>query len=193
MALLTRSIGGLSKCFYQGLWLAVPSAAVIGQSIKRCGVALEFPHYGMVSSSVCAWLLYGFPYRFQRPRMVLWSIKHLLDVMQVGAWNSLQHCSHSTIQTFKVDTHFNWKSWLGILSIQVGFNWNIEIWIKVQIFSLKKMHLKMSSVKCPLFCSDLSELTHKRHPPHSTRVMVSYEVPIVSTCTFKPLIQVAPW
>ena len=55
------------------------------------------------------------------------------------------------------------------------------------------MHLKMSSVKCPLFCSDLSELTHKRHPPHSTRVMVSYEVPIVSTCTFKPLIQVAPW
>ena len=39
MASLIRSVGGLSKCFYQGLWLAVLSADVIGQSINRRGVA----------------------------------------------------------------------------------------------------------------------------------------------------------
>ena len=39
MALLIRSIGGLSKYFYQGLRLAVLSADVIGQSINRHGVA----------------------------------------------------------------------------------------------------------------------------------------------------------
>ena len=39
MASLIRSLGGLSKCFYQGLWLAVLSADVIGQSINRRGVA----------------------------------------------------------------------------------------------------------------------------------------------------------
>ena len=38
MALLIRSVGGLSKCFYQGLWLADLNADVIGQSINRCGV-----------------------------------------------------------------------------------------------------------------------------------------------------------
>ena len=39
MASLIRSVGGLSKCYYQGLWLAVLSADVIGQSINRRGVA----------------------------------------------------------------------------------------------------------------------------------------------------------
>ena len=39
MALLIRSVGGLSKCFYQSLWLADLNADVIGQSINRCGVA----------------------------------------------------------------------------------------------------------------------------------------------------------
>ena len=39
MASLIRSVGGPSKCFYQGLWLAVLSADVIGQSINRNGVA----------------------------------------------------------------------------------------------------------------------------------------------------------
>ena len=38
MALLIRSVGGLSKCFYQGLWLADLNADVIGQSIDRRGV-----------------------------------------------------------------------------------------------------------------------------------------------------------
>ena len=39
MASLIRSVGGLSKCFYQGLWLALLSADVIGQSINRRGDA----------------------------------------------------------------------------------------------------------------------------------------------------------
>ena len=39
MASLIRSVGGLSKCFFQGLWLAVLSSNVIGQSINRRGVA----------------------------------------------------------------------------------------------------------------------------------------------------------
>ena len=39
MASLIRSVGGLSKCFYQGLWLADLNADVIGQSINRRGVA----------------------------------------------------------------------------------------------------------------------------------------------------------
>ena len=34
-----RSVGGLWKCFFQGLWLAVLSVDVIGQSINRRGVA----------------------------------------------------------------------------------------------------------------------------------------------------------
>ena len=63
---------------------------MIGQSINRCGVALEFPHYGMVSSSVSARFLYGFPYRFQRSWTVLWSTKHLQDVVGVGEWNNLE-------------------------------------------------------------------------------------------------------
>ena len=91
MASLIRSVGGLSKCFYQGLWLAVLSADVIGQSINKRGVAWEFPYYRMVSSSVSARFLYGFPYRFQRAWTVLCSMKHPLDVVRVGAWNRLSH------------------------------------------------------------------------------------------------------
>ena len=33
--------------------------------------------------------MYGFPYRFQRAWTVLWSTRHPLDVVRVGAWNSL--------------------------------------------------------------------------------------------------------
>ena len=39
MASLIRSVGVLSKCFYQGLWFADLNADVIGQSINRRGVA----------------------------------------------------------------------------------------------------------------------------------------------------------
>ena len=39
MALIIRSVGRLSKCFYQGLQSAVFSTDVIGLSIDRCGVA----------------------------------------------------------------------------------------------------------------------------------------------------------
>ena len=46
----------------------------------------------MVSSSVSARFLYGFPYRFQRAWTVLCSMKHPLDVVRVGAWNSLTTC-----------------------------------------------------------------------------------------------------
>ena len=38
-ASLIRSVGGLSKCFYQGLWLANLTADVIGRSMNRRGVA----------------------------------------------------------------------------------------------------------------------------------------------------------
>ena len=38
MVSLIRCVGGLSKCFYQGLWLADLNADVIGQSINRRGV-----------------------------------------------------------------------------------------------------------------------------------------------------------
>ena len=39
MASLIRSVGGLSKYFYQGLWLADLNADVVGQSMNRRGVA----------------------------------------------------------------------------------------------------------------------------------------------------------
>ena len=39
MASLIRSVGGLSKYFCQGFWLADLNANVIGQSINRRGVA----------------------------------------------------------------------------------------------------------------------------------------------------------
>ena len=39
MASLIRSVGGLSKYFYQGLWLADLNADVVDQSINRRGVA----------------------------------------------------------------------------------------------------------------------------------------------------------
>ena len=38
MALFIKSVGGLSKCFCQGLWLANLNAGVIRQSITRRGV-----------------------------------------------------------------------------------------------------------------------------------------------------------
>ena len=41
MASLIRSVGGLSKYFYLGLWLDYLNADVIGQSINRCGVAYD--------------------------------------------------------------------------------------------------------------------------------------------------------
>ena len=40
MALLVRSVGGLSKYFYLSLWLAYLNADVIGQSMNKRGVAL---------------------------------------------------------------------------------------------------------------------------------------------------------
>ena len=90
IASLIRSVGGLSKCFYQGLWLADLNAVVIGQSINRRGVAEEFPDHVTVSSSFSARFLYGFPYRFQREWTVPWSTRHPLDVVRVEAWNSLE-------------------------------------------------------------------------------------------------------
>ena len=39
MASLIRSVGGLSKYFYQGLWLADLTTDAIGLSINRRGVA----------------------------------------------------------------------------------------------------------------------------------------------------------
>ena len=89
MASLIRSVGGLSKYFYQGLWLADPNADVIGKSINRCGVAQDFPHHVTVSSFISARFLYEFPYRFQRAWTILWSMIHPLYVARVGAWNSL--------------------------------------------------------------------------------------------------------
>ena len=90
MASLIKSVnvGGLSKCFYQSFWLVDLNADMIGQSIKKRGVAYEFPRHVTVSSSFPVRFLYGFPYRFLRAWTVLWSMKHLLDVVRVGAWNS---------------------------------------------------------------------------------------------------------
>ena len=68
MASLLRSVGGLSRYFYQGLWLADLNAYVIGQSINRRGVAYEFPHLVNISSS--------FPARF-----FLWISKQIPEVM----------------------------------------------------------------------------------------------------------------
>ena len=56
MASLIRSVGGLSKCFYQGLWLAVLSADVIGQSINRLGLPR--------SSLIMGWFLLPFLHDF---------------------------------------------------------------------------------------------------------------------------------
>ena len=89
MASLTRSVGGLSKYFCQGLWLTDLNADVVGQSINKHGVAQDFPHHVTVSSSFSARFLYGFPYRFQRAWTVLCSLKHPLDVVRVRAWNSI--------------------------------------------------------------------------------------------------------
>ena len=86
MASLLRSVGGLSKYFYQGLWLANQNADVIGQSINKRGVSWDFPHHVTVSSSFSARLLYGFPYRFQRAWTVLWSsiVKTIYNVCLHG-------------------------------------------------------------------------------------------------------------
>ena len=85
MASLIRSVGGLTICFYQGLWLVDLNADVTDQSMNRCGHECFFLPFCMI--------LYGFPYRFQRAWTVLWSTRHLLDVVRVGAWNSLIQCT----------------------------------------------------------------------------------------------------
>ena len=61
----------------------------------------------MVSSSVSAWFLYGFPYRFQSAWTVLWSKKHPLDAMLVGAWNSLLPSQRRQARICKMDTGNN--------------------------------------------------------------------------------------
>ena len=43
MTSLIRSVGGLSTCFCQGLWLADLNADVVGKSINRRGVCLGIP------------------------------------------------------------------------------------------------------------------------------------------------------
>ena len=133
MASLIRSVGGLSNCFYQGLWLAYLNADVIGQSINRRGVASEFPYHVTVSSSFSARFLYGFPYRFQRTWMVLCSMKHPLDVARVGAWNSLLHGAFSPFDfcslTFSF-LSFMWYSKSGFpwptLSTKHFFGWKLS-------------------------------------------------------------------
>ena len=48
----------------------------------------------------------------------------------------------------------------GIMLIRpLGTNFS-EIFIEIQIFSLKKIHLKMLSAKCYQFCPSLNVLTH---------------------------------
>ena len=68
----------------------------------------------MVSSSVSARFLYGLPYRFQREWTVLCSMKHPLDVVRVGAWNSLiTHMSFvSCNKTALYDVVRKWKHFL---------------------------------------------------------------------------------
>ena len=60
---------------------------------------LGIPYHVTVSSSFSARFLYGFPYRYQRAWTVLCNTRHSLDVVRVGAWNSLgadpdPHCCH---------------------------------------------------------------------------------------------------
>ena len=47
---------------------------------------------------------------------------------------------------------------------QVDFVWTHfnQIWIKMKLFSLKKMHVKMSSAKCRPFCSGLSVCSKRK-------------------------------
>ena len=66
--------------------LAIVIADVVGESINRRG-----GYHVTVSSPFSARFLYGFPYRFQRAWTVLYSMKHPLDVVRVGAWNSLRN------------------------------------------------------------------------------------------------------
>ena len=103
-------VGGLSKYFGQGLWLADLNADVVGQSTNKHGVAKDFPHHVTVSSSFSARFLYGFPYRFQRAWTVLCSMKHTLDVVRVGAWNSL---SVGTLHRWRSHSHRSSVSWGG--------------------------------------------------------------------------------
>ena len=100
MASHIRAVGGLSNCFYEGCdWLFLVLMWLVNLQID---VGLPW------SSLIIGWFLllflYGFPYRFQRPWTVLWSTKHPLDVVRIGAWNSLvvshsqslqrTHCRH---------------------------------------------------------------------------------------------------
>ena len=73
MASLIRSVGGLSKCFYQGLWLADLNADVIGQSMNRRGVAQEFPYH--VTGSVSFSARYGLP-EVIPTKMALYEVAH---------------------------------------------------------------------------------------------------------------------
>ena len=56
MAAVIRSVGGLSKYFFQGLWLII---------LRLPRISLIAKHYGSVSSPPSARLLYGFPYYTQ--------------------------------------------------------------------------------------------------------------------------------
>ena len=117
MASLIRSVGGLSKCFYQSLSLVDLNADVIGQSINKRGVAWEIPCRVTDSSSFPTRFLYGFPYRFQRAWTVLWSMKHPLDVVRVGAWNSLDvigfesNLLHSTTKLWVRPWERHWSNY----------------------------------------------------------------------------------
>ena len=79
--------GCLSLYLVEVLWLTFLIAYVIAQS--RCGVAyrksLVWDGFFFLFCTIFVWITY----RFQKPWTVLWSMRHPVDSLWVGAWNSV--------------------------------------------------------------------------------------------------------
>ena len=92
-------------------------------------------------------------------------------------WGRVTHIYVSTLTSTASDNGLSpgrrqaiiWNN-AGILLIgPLGTNFS-EILIEIQIFSLKKIRLKMSSAKCRSFCLGLIELTHPGGRVHNMRL-----------------------
>ena len=104
-------------------------------------------------------------------KLLIWLQSHLPRVNELTDWGQVMHICVSKLAIIGSDNGLLpgrcqaiIRTNAGILLIgPLGTNFS-EIWIGIQIFSLKKIHLKMSSGRWQPFCLSLNELTTTSQP-----------------------------
>ena len=123
--------------------------------------------YSMHLRTISQEMLYDLIHNTNYKITFLKLLPYLPGAHELTHWGRVTHICVSTLTIIGSDNGLSprrrqviiWTNAGMLLIGPLGTNFS-EILIKIQIFSLKKIHLKMSSAKCRPFCLGLNVLTH---------------------------------